>query len=131
MFSNTDITYRIHNSPPPILSQINLLHVFPSHFLKIYFNIIIPSTPRSFKWTLSLRFSHQTLYVPLLFPFVLHFRPTSFFFIRSPRPLPSSVSPQFDARIWLSCVLLTVNTKRLLEIHRIYSFKIFLALYEY
>ena len=84
MLWNTDITYRIHKSPQPILIQINLFHVFPFHFLKIHFNIIIPSTPRSSKWTISLRFSHQTLYAPLLFPYVLHFPRTSFLFVWSP-----------------------------------------------
>ena len=34
----------------------------PSHFSKIYFNIIQPSKPGSFKWTPSLRFPHQTLF---------------------------------------------------------------------
>jgi hypothetical protein len=31
----------------------------PTHFWKIYFNIIIISTPRSSKWFSSLRFLHQ------------------------------------------------------------------------
>jgi len=45
----------------PSLSKIYSFHTPTSHFL----NIILPSTPRSFKWYLTLRFSHQnpTLYV--------------------------------------------------------------------
>ena len=45
-------------SPVPILSQINPFHV-PSHFLNIHFNIILPSTPRSSKWPLSIIAPHQ------------------------------------------------------------------------
>ena len=42
--------------PPPVhvLSQID-----PSYFSSIHFNIILPSTPGYYKWSPSLRFSHQ------------------------------------------------------------------------
>jgi len=33
--------------------------------IKLHFNIILPSMPRSFKWSLSLRFDHKTLYAPV------------------------------------------------------------------
>jgi len=51
---NRKIHYRFHKRPPPapIVGQINPLHAFPSHFLKIHFNIILPFTPGSCKWTL-------------------------------------------------------------------------------
>jgi len=39
-----------------------------SHFLKIHLNIILSSMPGTPKWYLSLRFTHQNLYTPLLSP---------------------------------------------------------------
>ena len=50
--------------PVPILSHSNQVYA-PSYFLKIYFNIIVPSTmSRSSKWLFSFRFPH--LSSPLL-----------------------------------------------------------------
>ena len=49
----------------------------PIPFFTIHFNIILPSTPGSFKWFLPLGFPIKTLYAPLLSPpsYVLHALP--------------------------------------------------------
>ena len=55
---NPKVHYRTHNRPPTvsILGQPNPVHIPTSHLLEIQHNIIHPSTPRSPRWSLSLRF---------------------------------------------------------------------------
>jgi hypothetical protein len=50
----------VHNSPllASIQHQANAFHNIPCYFIKIHFNIILPSRPRSSKWSFSFTFPH-------------------------------------------------------------------------
>ena len=68
---NPKVYYVFRNPPPPasIPSQFNPVHTSPCNFFSIYFNIILPFTPSSFKWSLPSGPSPtKALYAPLLSP---------------------------------------------------------------
>ena len=81
-----EVHYRLYKclSPVSMLSQIDTVHAVPSHFLKIHFNIILPSTPGPSKWSLFLRFPNQNPVSTFPPPYVLHSPPIFFFSILSP-----------------------------------------------
>lgn len=60
---NPEVHYRGHNSPLLIafLSKKNAVPNIPYRAFKIHFNSILPSTPRSCKWTFSFRFFNPNL----------------------------------------------------------------------
>jgi hypothetical protein len=59
---NPNIYYSVQNILPlgPLLSHMSPFHAFISYFLKARFNVILSSTSRSHKWSLSLGFPTKT-----------------------------------------------------------------------
>jgi hypothetical protein len=58
--------------------QHNSVCHFPTHFFKTHLNIILPSMTRTSKFSLSFRFTYQTLYAYLFCPMLLHAHVWSF-----------------------------------------------------
>lgn len=58
---NLHFRYRFQNIPLllPILSHMNPLHAHPAQSIKIHFNIVLPSTPRSSRQSSSCTLAHQ------------------------------------------------------------------------
>ena len=71
---NPRVPHCIHKCPPsfPILSQLHPVHTTLSNFLKINFNIILPSTSWSPQWPLSFRLPHQHPAQPSILPHTRH-----------------------------------------------------------
>jgi len=74
ILQNPNFNYHVHNSPPlnPILGNSNPVHNLPICSFKTNFNIILPSTTRSCKWSLYLKFSHHNHTCTSSAVYVLH-----------------------------------------------------------
>jgi len=61
ILSSLEVNYGIHKRPTlaHILSQNNPIHASPPHVLRIHFYIISLPTPRSSKWSFSLKSPYQ------------------------------------------------------------------------
>ena len=67
----------------PILNQISPVHHLPTDLIKIRFNIILPSTSRSSKWSSFFRLPHQNRVYDSPLPHTTHAPPISFPFLLS------------------------------------------------
>ena len=83
---NPNVHYRTHKSPPPvtILRQLHPVPTTPSQFLKIHFNIILPSTSWSPQWSFPQVSPPKPCAHLSLPPYVPHVPPISIFSILSP-----------------------------------------------
>ena len=66
------------------LPEINSLHALPSYIFKIQFNILLSSTLRSSKWSLSFMFHTTTMHAFLFPTYIPHALPISFTLFRNP-----------------------------------------------
>jgi hypothetical protein len=89
---NPEVHYRIYKSPPPvpILSQLHPVHAPLFHVLNILFDIILPPTPGSPKWSPSLRSPYQNPLRSCPLPHTCHM----------PRPSHSSQFDHLDYIWW-------------------------------
>jgi hypothetical protein len=63
----------------PIMSQLDPVHTLTPHIMKIHLNIILPSTPWSPQWSLSLRLPYQNpVHASPLPSYALYVPPISF-----------------------------------------------------
>ena len=82
---------------------ISTWSIRPSHFIKIQLNIIITSMPRSFKWSPSLRFPHQSSACTSPLPHTCYMPWTSH---SSLFDYPNNTGKEYKAQTYLLCSLL-------------------------